>query len=146
MQRVATVATPMATRRRSAGPDQGPDALLRARAHPLGDVIQALRALLRETEPGLEEHVKWNAPSYRHQGEDRITFQLRDDDRVRLVFHCGSKPSDRGRTQRLVDDPAGLLEWAAPDRGIASFRSLAEVRQHASALAALVRRWLSVSP
>jgi len=134
----------VATRRKSAASSADPDALLRERAHPLTDVIEALRALLRKAEPLLEEHVKWNAPSYRHRGEDRITFQLRDDDRVRLVFHCGSKPSDPRRKEPLVEDPKGLLEWAAPDRGIASFRSLAEVKQGFAALTALVRNWLSV--
>ncbi len=94
-------------------------------------------------EPRLVEGVKWNAPSYAFEGDDRITCNLSAPDRVRLIFHCGvQKRATKGRVP--VDD-RGLLEWAADDRGIATFRSLAEVAAAEQALGKLVREWLAAT-
>lgn len=38
--------------------------------------VDILRELILKAEPKLEEHIKWNAPSYVLDGEDRITFNL----------------------------------------------------------------------
>jgi hypothetical protein len=33
---------------------------------------------------------KWNAPSFRHAGEDRVTFRLQPGDKLQLIFHRGA--------------------------------------------------------
>ena len=38
--------------------------------------VDLLRDLILKTEPKLDEHIKWNAPSHVLDGEDRITFNF----------------------------------------------------------------------
>jgi len=117
---------------------------LAACRHPLRPVLDALRAAVLAAEPRLVEGVKWNAPSYAFGGgDDRITFNLSAPDRVRLIFHCGVKT--RAAKGRVPVADRGLLEWAADDRGIATFRSLAEVEAAGSSLRELVRAWLAAT-
>lgn len=130
----------MTTRKPKAGA-QTPDELLDALDHPLRKEIDALRAVILKAHPGLVEGVKWNAPSYSVEGEDRITFQLRAKDRILLVFHRGAR-AKAGKV--AVDDPEGLLEWAAPDRAIATFGP-GEAKANGKALAALVKGWIAAT-
>ena len=111
--------------------------------HALRGELDTLRALVVAAEPRLVEGVKWNAPSYAFAGDDRLTFNLSAKDRVRLIFHCGVQK--RATTGRLPVDDCGLLEWAADDRGIATFRSAAEVAAAKKALTQLVRDWLAAT-
>lgn len=120
------------------------DALLRSLKHPMAEDIDALRAVILKAHPGLTEGVKWNAPSYSVDGEDRITFQLRAKDKILLVFHRGAKKKAPPKRGRLIEDDSGLLEWAADDRAIATFRA-GEVAPKKKALAAVVKRWVAAA-
>lgn len=117
------------------------DALLEERAHPLQDVITALRKLIRAADVALVEEVKWNAPSYRLE-EHLLTFQLARDDRVLVVFHRGAKVRAPSK-QRLLEDPAELLTWKGTDRATVSFSTRAQVTKHQAAFTKLVRAWLA---
>jgi uncharacterized protein YdhG (YjbR/CyaY superfamily) len=55
--------------------------------HPLKADIATVRAIILEADDQITEHIKWNAPSFCDDGEDRITFNLHAKDRIRLVFH-----------------------------------------------------------
>lgn len=138
---------PRPTAARSAGKTASADHdvanWLAACRHPLRPVLEALRTVVVAAEPRLVEGVKWNAPSYAFDGDDRITFNLSARDRVRLICHCGVKK--RATKGRVPVDDRGLLEWAADDRGIATFRSLAEVEAAETALGELVRAWLAAT-
>lgn len=112
-------------------------------SHPLRDVLEALRAVVVVAEPRLVEGIKWNAPSYAFAGDDRITCNLSAPDRVRLIFHCGVRK--RATNGRVPVADRGLLEWAGDDRGIATFRSLAEVEAAEQALGELLREWLAAT-
>jgi hypothetical protein len=120
------------------------DAFVAVCGHPLVAVLDAVRAIVRHTAPMAVEGIKWNAPSFAVGGDDRITCNLSAKDRVRLVFHCGAKKRATGNGRVLANDE-GLLEWAADDRGIATFRSVAEVAAAKPALARLVRAWLAAT-
>jgi uncharacterized protein YdeI (YjbR/CyaY-like superfamily) len=112
--------------------------------HPLRAELDALRAIVARAAPELVEGVKWNAPSYRlADGDDCLTFNLSAKDRVRLIFHRGAKAKDARGGGRLLADDGGLLEWPAPDRAVATFRSMAEVKAARVALAQVVRAWLA---
>ncbi len=41
--------------------------------------------------PKLESEVKWNAPSFRSNGLNIVTFQVFPDPAFRVIFHAGSK-------------------------------------------------------
>ncbi len=119
------------------------EALLQKRAHPLADVIAALRKLISAADKTLVEEVKWNAPSYRLD-DHVLTFQLAKDDRVLLVFHRGA--TTKASRQRLdVADPSSLLTWKGTDRATAEFDSLAAVTTHKAALTKLVKAWVAAA-
>lgn len=91
------------------------DDFLSALEHPRRDDIVRVRAALLEAEPALSENIKWNAPNFLLGGEDRVTLRIHPGDTFQVVLHRGVK---RFAEEVRVDDPAGLVRWAGPDRGI----------------------------
>lgn len=125
------------------------DAYMSSLAHPLNDVVVALRAAVLSAQKAIGEEVKWNAPAFFYTGpmapfsakefrRHLVVFNLPPrQDVVRLVFlHAGT-----------VDDPSGLLEGTYPDgRRLASFRSVAEVKSGKKALVAILQAQLEQMP
>lgn len=118
------------------------EAFLADLEHPQKPAILALRRLLLDAAPGITEHVKWNAPSFRTT-EDFATFHLRARDGVQLVLHLGAKPRPDSPVRGAIHDPAGLLTWKSADRAIVSFADHADVTARADALQALVTQWVA---
>jgi hypothetical protein len=56
--------------------------------------VEAVREIILSTHSGINEQIKWNAPSFGIDGDDRITFRLQPGDRVQLVFHRGAQKRD----------------------------------------------------
>jgi len=50
--------------------------------HLLKEGIERLRSAILDPNNRITEHVKWNAPSYRYSGEDRLTFRLHPEHRT----------------------------------------------------------------
>jgi uncharacterized protein YdhG (YjbR/CyaY superfamily) len=46
--------------------------------HPLKEGVQRLRTTILASNDTITEHIKWNAPSFRHAGQDRVTFDFPD--------------------------------------------------------------------
>lgn len=103
-----------------------------------------LVSIIRKIKPRLEEGIKWNAPSFRHGGDDRLTLNLSAKDKVRLILHCGVKAGPK-RGSRLIDTDSDLLEWASNDRAIVTFTSEDEVRDAKRELTAIIKSWLPAS-
>ena len=55
--------------------------------HPLKSEAQAVREIIKSVNQDITEEVKWNAPSFSYKGEYLVTFNLRDEKRIHLVFH-----------------------------------------------------------
>jgi hypothetical protein len=109
--------------------------------HPLKAGVEHLRAAILTSDAEITEHVKWKAPSFCRDGEDRITFQLRRPDRIQLVFHRGATVrADTGSFSFY--DPTGLLQWATTDRAVVTFGDLAEIEARTGELQDLVGRWV----
>lgn len=113
-------------------------------SHPLTPTLRAVCAAILSASPAVVEGVKWNAPSF-HVGEQyfataNIHARGKTGETVLLVLHRGAKAKP-GRVK--VDDPEGLIEWLAADRGTVRFHSEVEVRLRASALQAVVRQWIT---
>ena len=109
--------------------------------HPLRDGVQQLRTAVLASDDGLSEHVRWNAPSFRYGGEDRVTFRLGPREQLQLVFHRGAAVR-ADAAGFIFDDPTGLLRWAAPDRGVLTLADQAAVDRHEEAVVALVGLWV----
>ena len=124
-------------------PEPTVDDYLAQLEHPMKPTIVRLRAAILASNPALTEHVKWNAPSFVWDGEDRITFNLRPDNKIRIVLHRGVKV--RADSAGFVFlDGTGLVTWAAPDRGVITFASGEDAGQREAELLDLVGRWLRV--
>jgi hypothetical protein len=92
--------------------------------------IEALRHIILSTEPRLEEHIKWNAPSYVSDGIDRITFNVMNkDNTVMLVFHMGATRKENKKGTPVISDDSHLIKWASDIRGYAIFKDIEDVAQ-----------------
>ncbi|MEV6275443.1 DUF1801 domain-containing protein [Nocardia sp. NPDC051832] len=111
-------------------------------AHPRKPEIEELRAAILGAHPGITEQIKWNAPSFCVNGDDRVTMRLQPGDAVELIFHRGVKVKD---TAFSFEDPAGLLHWRAPDRGTVTFTDLADVQAKLPSVVELVDRWMTAT-
>lgn len=109
--------------------------------HPLKAGVEQLRSAILAANGDISEHVKWNAPSFRYDGEDRVTFRLRPGDRLQLIFHRGAKVRS-DRAEFTFQDPTGLMTWPAPDRGVVTFPDLEAVRSQQAAVVSLVNQWI----
>lgn len=118
-------------------------AFLRELNHPMKAEIVYLRDVILAANDQISEHIKWKAPSFRYGGDDRVTFNLRPQDRIMLVFHRGAqaRPDDGF----VFVDPTGLLNWAAYDRATLTLRTLAEVKAHQAEIVNLVNAWVKAT-
>ena len=108
--------------------------------HPLKAEIEAVRAIILGADPRIHESIKWNAPSF-SIAEHFATFKLRPIETVQVVFHTGAK-SKPTATAMEIDDPAGLLTWAAKDRCVATFSDMRDITSKTTALVMIVNQWI----
>ncbi|WP_317890669.1 DUF1801 domain-containing protein [Paenibacillus arenilitoris] len=107
--------------------------------HPLKAEIEEVRSILLSANDRLTEQIKWNAPSFCYENEDRVTFNLRGNGYFLLVFHRGAKAKAAKET---YEDETGLLEWAAADRATVKFTDMDDVAAKKEKLAEAVNRWI----
>ncbi|GAB4584896.1 DUF1801 domain-containing protein [Nocardia sp. IFM 10818] len=124
---------------------QSVEEFLAESTHPRKAEIEELRAAILLANPGLTEQIKWNAPSFCVNGDDRITFQLQPKDVVTLIFHRGAKKRDADIDGFTFDDPTGLIDWRSPDRGLITFADAADVRAKLPAVVDLATRWVKAT-
>ena len=117
------------------------DTYLNALQHGRKPEIEALRQLIVAAVPDLEERIKWNAPSFGRGEDDRITMRLHPGDRLQLILHRGVKAGADDLFR--FEDPQKLIAWAAPDRGVVTFRDADDLAAKSSALPELLRRWVA---
>jgi hypothetical protein len=110
--------------------------------HPLKEAIEQARAIILDSDPQISEHIKWNAPSFLYNGEDRLTFNLHQRDRIQLIFHRGAKVKD---SQGFVfEDSTGLLEWVTADRAKLTLLDMQDLDAKKMALRKVVNQWIKV--
>lgn len=109
-------------------------------SHRRIEEVRAVRKILLSVDPGVTEKIKWNAPSFCWQGDDRITMRLQPDDRLDLIFHRGAKAKDTSTF--CFDDPRGLIEWRAADRGVLSICNPEAESMH---LKKLAKAWFAAT-
>lgn len=113
--------------------------------HPLKQEIEEVRKIILSSNDQITEHIKWNAPSFCVNNQDRITFNFHGKEGFRLVFHCGSKKTDYADKDRLLQDDSGLLEWATGDRATLTFTSAKDVEDKRGKLIEVVTKWIEVT-
>jgi hypothetical protein len=109
--------------------------------HPLKEGVEQLRTAILDSNDQITEHIKWNAPSFRYAGEDRVTFRLYPENRVQLIFHRGATArSDAANF--AFDDDSGLLRWVADDRAALALRDVKDAEAKQRDLVEVVNRWV----
>lgn len=118
-------------------------------AHQSGDTkaqVDALRQVILSAEPRLAETLKWNAPNFVFEGEDRLTMNLMNKEgKVKLILHRGAVTKEDKTALPVMTDPSGLIVWNSDIRGTITFDSSQHIHQVREQLTALVRDWLSIS-
>src|SRR3712207_8947161 len=109
--------------------------------HPLKEGVEQLRTAILDSNDQITEHIKWNAPSFRYAGEDRVTFRLYPEDRVQLIFHRGAKVRSDS-ADFAFEDHTGLLRWVAADRAVVALRDAKDAEAKQRDLVELVNRWV----
>ncbi len=113
--------------------------------HPLKKALEEIREIILGADKRITEHIKWNAPSFCFNGDDRITFNLSKNDRLLLIFHRGAKVKDSKSKEPLFEDTTGMLEWLAHDRAVVKIQTIEEVAGKKAVLTKVVKRWLSAT-
>jgi hypothetical protein len=115
--------------------------LLDTMVHPLRKEIDLLRQQILAANVALTENVKWNAPNYSLDGNDRITMRIQPPKQIQLIFHRGAKvlelPADK-----LINDTSGLLSWKTNDRAVAAFKNKKDIIAKQAALDKVINDWL----
>jgi len=119
------------------------DQFLAELQHPLKSEIGRLREVILDADARISERIKWKAPSFCVDGEDRVTFNLRPTDSIQVVFHRGVKV--KNADDFSFEDPAELLHWAAKDRALLKLRTMAEIEAKRPEIGDLVRRWMEAT-
>jgi hypothetical protein len=96
-------------------PETQVQAFLQGLRHGRKDEVEAVREIILSAHPGVTERIKWNAPSFCIDGDDRITFRLQPSDRVQLVFHRG--PQSATTPQRSPSRTAQACWSGSPATG-----------------------------
>ncbi|PZR40268.1 MAG: DUF1801 domain-containing protein [Azospira oryzae] len=141
---MAKVATPKTTVKKTparSGEEQV-SLLIRKTTHPLKEVMEEVRKLILGTNNEITEHIKWNAPSFCIDGDDRITFNLSKNDYLLLVFHRGAKVKDSKGKGPLFNDTSGLLEWLTNDRATIKISGTREMTSKKHLLKKVVKQWM----
>lgn len=112
--------------------------------HPLINEINALRSIILSSPIAINENIKWNAPNYLHNGEDRITMRIQPSTQVQLIFHRGAKKLAQPK-DKIIEDNSGLLVWKENDRAIATFKNRDEIENEKSNLTVIITNWIKAT-
>lgn len=109
--------------------------------HPLRAEIDAIRELIVNSNFGLIENIKWNAPNYSKNGEDRITMRIHPPKNVQLIFHRGAKKQVTP-DKKIIDDPFKLLIWKENDRAIMTFNNFNQIENKKNEIVETIKKWI----
>lgn len=117
------------------------DSYMQTLEHRHKPAIESLRRLIMAEVPGLSEGIKWNAPSFGKGDDDRLTMRLHPGDRLQLILHRGAKAGADDLFR--FEDPDRLITWAAPDRGVITFKDGDDLATKSAVLPEILRRWVA---
>lgn len=108
--------------------------------HPLSAEVSVLRKIILETQVELKENIKWNAPNYIYDNEDRVTMKLYPPRQIQLIFHRGAKVKNQPKN-KLIHDETGLLVWKENDRAVVSFKNEDEIKKNEKNIQKWIQDW-----
>ena len=109
------------------------DEYLAKKNHPLTPEIQRVREIILNTDPRVEECIKWSSPTFVYKG-NMASYFMNAKKHVSLMFHKGV----------LIDDLRGLLEGDGKEGRTAKFRDMDDIEKKKAALESVVRGWIRI--
>lgn len=100
------------------------DEFMQALDHPFKAEVQVVRDIIKGVDKDIAEEVKWKAPSFNYKGEYLVTFNLREEKRIHLVFH----------NSMISKVKSELLEGDYADRRMVYFVNMQDIKANKSAL------------
>jgi hypothetical protein len=108
------------------------DAWFEQYTNPQKDLVQAVRAIILDTDERVGEAIKWKAPTFVYKG-NIASFYPKSAKHVSLMFHSGAS----------LPDPAGMLEGAGDISRVAKFADAADLEAKSEGLRDLIRAWIA---
>jgi hypothetical protein len=112
--------------------------------HPLKKEIEQIRKIVLGTNKTLTENIKWNAPNFCFEGEDRITMRIYPPKQIQIIFHRGAKVQ-KLQDKNLIADDKGLLIWKTTDRAVVTFANMADIKLNTQYLIEIINNWLTAA-
>jgi hypothetical protein len=113
-------------------------------SHPYKREVETLRAMILAADKNISEQIKWNAPSFCINNDDRITFRLQPPRNIQLIFHRGAKVR-KDAASFAFNDVSGLVKWITSDRGTVTFKDMNEISLRSKDFTALVKLWMAAT-
>jgi hypothetical protein len=101
--------------------------------HPLKAELDAVRSIIVNANPKIEEDVKWGGPSFFYK-EDLATFNPRIKNYVALIFHKGDQ----------INVKSDFLENATKGKVYAKFYSMDQVTANKELIERMVNAWVEL--
>ena len=109
--------------------------------HPFRVEIEALREIILNAHPNINENIKWNGPNYTVNGHDRVTIKVNPTKSFHLILHTGAKVQEQP-AKKILENDYGILIWKSNDRAIADFKKAGDFNKVSTQLAEIVTNWL----
>lgn len=107
--------------------------------------VSALRIIILKAEPRLKENIKWNAPNYVFNNQDRLTFNVMNkEQKVRIILHMGAKIKENKQKPPIIQEDFGIVKWQSNIRGFISFDDLDDVMNKSVLMTKVIANWLAV--
>ena len=97
--------------------------------HPLKAEVQMIREIIKNVNNEITEQIKWKAPSFSYRGEYLVTFNLRDQQKIHLVFH----------NPQIANVKSRLLEGDYEDRRMTYFADENDIKAKKATLEKALR-------
>ena len=110
------------------------DEFMQGLSHPLKAEVEAVRSIIKGADKNIAEEVKWKAPSFNYKGEYLVTFNLRETQRIHLVFH----------NPRIAEVQSALLEGNYKDRRMMYLADMDDVRAKKNALEKIIKQLIKL--
>jgi uncharacterized protein YdhG (YjbR/CyaY superfamily) len=111
------------------------DEFLENLSHPLKAEVEAVRSIIKGVNKDINEEIKWNAPSFNFKGEYLVTFNLRDEKRIHLVFH----------NPQISKAKSKLLEGDYKDRRMMYFSGMEDIEAKKAELEKILRQLVKLN-
>ena len=113
--------------------------------HPFKNEIEGLRDFILTSNKNLTENIKWNAPNYCFENEDRITMRIQPmNTKVQLIFHRGAKKQEQPK-DKLIANKSKMLVWKENDRAIITFKNSQEIENGKAELEKIINEWIKAT-